>query len=98
MVKEIICLTDGQPILVDDEDHKVSKGMTHNVLIDAIPEANPTYFLAAFPAVKITLTETCHDMGMRAYFQWKGYSQGLNRNTTSRTSPRFGSFRPTIPI
>lgn len=44
-------------------------------LIDDMPEANSTYYLAAFPAVTMRLTETCHDMGMRAYFQWKGYSQ-----------------------
>lgn len=38
-------------------------------------EANPTYYLKASPSVTMKLTTICHDMGMRAYFDWKGFSQ-----------------------
>lgn len=43
-------------------------------------DPNPTYYLAANPKMTMKLSEICHDMGMRAYFDGKGLGEEYARD------------------
>lgn len=44
-------------------------------MVHECEDPNPTFCLPAMPSCTFNLSTLCHDVGMRAYFKWKGFSQ-----------------------
>ena len=61
-------------------------------------DPNPVYYLGAFPRVTMKLTELCHDMGMRAYFEWKAFSlKRANEEYNKAYAATLRKFSPNHP-
>lgn len=59
-------------------------------------DANPTYRLDGCDyLVTMRLSTICHDMGMRAYFKWKEFSQ--ERAEAEYYKSYFGELRRLVP-